>query len=389
MNDEIAPAAESQQDTEKKAGNALALRTAAMQELDAVEEGLSDLETKYAKAVFDTTETKGMEEAKAARAAIREPRYKAEGIRKEKTGQLAALRREINERAGKIKDRILVIEAPIQEQIKAEEDRKEAEREAKKKAEADRIAAINADLDDIRNMPLAAVGSTAESLQTAIDALTADKLERFDEAYLPTAQQTRDTSLEALRKMLAERQDLDKQQAELARLRQEQAQRDAEAEAKRAEADKAAHAERDRLAAEAQAKADQEAQERRQQQEREDAERAERQAAEDQQRAAQAEADRVERERVAAEQAERQRVLDQQAEEDRQAAAKAQQEAEDRKAAEEAAAAQRATEEAERAIAEATLVEAATEALDLLQDRYADHIATRKLAAALNREPQA
>lgn len=360
MSHEIDPAAEQNQDaTDIATASALALRTAAMQELDTVEAGLSDLATKYKGVVFDVTTTKGMDEAKAARAAIREPRYKAENIRKEKTSQLSKLGKEINERAGTIKDAILAIEDPIDKQIKAEEDRKEAEREAKRQAEADRIAGMNARLDNIRNMPLQAVGASADELQQAIDRVATDELEGFDEVYLPTAQQTRDTALDALRKMLAERQALDEQAAQLERQRQEQAARDAEAAEQRRIADEAAQAERDRLAAEAQAKADAEAKARREQQEKEDADRAARQAEEDRQRAAQAEADRVERERVQAEQAARQAELDRQAAEQRQrdeAAAQAQREAQekadqerrDREAAEQAAAAQaRAQAEAE------------------------------------------
>ncbi|CAA2366800.1 hypothetical protein [Xanthomonas phage Olaya] len=359
MTHEIDPATEQDQDatTAAKAG-ALALRTAAMQELESVEAGLADLAAKYKGVVFDVTTTKGMDEAKAARAAIREPRYKAENIRKEKTSQLSKLGKEINERAGTIKDAILAIEDPIDKQIKAEEDRKEQEREAKRQAEAERIGAMNARLDNIRNMPLQAVGASAAELQQAIDRVAADELDGFDEVYLPTAQQTRDTALDALRKMLAERQALDEQAAQLERQRQEQAARDAEAAEQRRIADEAAQAERDRLAAEAQAKADAEAKARREQQEKEDAERAARLAEEDRLRAEQAEADRVERERVQAEQAERQAELDRQAAEQRQrddeaaqaqreAQEKADQERRDREAAEQAAA------EQERAQAEA------------------------------------
>ena len=399
MKHEIDPASEQNQDaTNIATASAIALRTAAMQELDAVEAGLSDMEKKYSGVVYDVTNTEGMNQAKAARAAIRDPRYKAENIRKEKTGQLAALGREINDRAGKIKDRILAVEDPIHQQIKAEEERKEAEREAKRQAEAERIAGMNARLDNIRNMPLQAVGAIADELQQAIDRVAADELEGFDEVYLPTAKQTRDTALDALRKMLAERQALDEQAAQLERQRQEQAARDAEAAEQRRIADEAAKAERDRLAAEAQAKADAEAKARREQQEKEDADRADRQAEEDRQRAVQAEADRVERERFQAEQEARQAELDRQAAEQRQrdeAAAQAQREAQekadqerrDREAAEQAEAEQLAAEAAEAAIHAATAREAMTEALELLQEAgYADHITTRKLAAVLAKE---
>ena len=59
MSHEIDPAAEQNQDaTDIATASALALRTAAMQELDTVEAGLSDLATKYKGVVFDVTTTK-------------------------------------------------------------------------------------------------------------------------------------------------------------------------------------------------------------------------------------------------------------------------------------------------------------------------------------------
>ena len=61
----------------KETATALAMRQVAanLVEFDAVEAGLKALEAKYQGIVFDVSTTKGMVEAKAARADIRAPRY--------------------------------------------------------------------------------------------------------------------------------------------------------------------------------------------------------------------------------------------------------------------------------------------------------------------------
>ena len=241
---------------------ALTLQQHAMQELDAVAAGIAALQTKYANAVFDVTTTKGMADAKAARLEIRNVRYAVENTRKEKGAELKRIASAINDRAAEITDPIRALEDPIDAQIKAEEDRKEAERAERQRQEQERIAAMNARLDGIRNVPLNAVGATAEEIEQAITYLENASLDGFDEVYLPTAQHTQAASLATLNKMLSERRQLDEQAAELERQRAEQAARDAESLQERRRADEAAQAERDRLAAE-----------QRERQEREDTER--------------------------------------------------------------------------------------------------------------------
>ena len=379
MNDNLDPAASAKDATTE---TALTLQQHAMQEIDAVAEGIAALQQKYGSAVFDVSTTKGMAEAKAARQEIRQVRYDVERIRKEKGAELKKIATAINDRASDITAPIRELEDPIDSQIKSEEERKEAEREAKRKAEAERVAAMNARLDNIRNMPLHAVGASAEEIQQAIDKLDGDGLDGFDEVYLPTAQQTKDAALASLQKMLDERRALDEQAAELERQRQEQAAREAEeAEARRQQQER-------------------EDAERRERQAREDAERAAKQAEEDRQRAEQAERERAEREAEEARLAEQRRQLEAEQAAQREAEAKAEQERQeaaqraeaDRLAREQAEAEEReqARREAEEAaIKAATIRDAAEEVLALLDEKgLSGHIAARKLIAALAREVQ-
>ena len=71
----------------------------AVAEFDKVAAGLAELKGKYAGVVFDVTTTKGMDEAKAARAAIREPRYEIERVRKAAKAPILKLGKELDDRA--------------------------------------------------------------------------------------------------------------------------------------------------------------------------------------------------------------------------------------------------------------------------------------------------
>ena len=364
MNEEIDP-----QDQASK--NALSLQQHAMQEIDAVAQGIADLQEKYRGVVYDVTTTAGMADAKAARKEIRQVRYDVERIRKDKGSELRRIGNAINTKAADITAPILELESPIDSQIKAEEERKESERAERQRQEQERIAAMQSRLDNLRNAPLHAVGATTEEIQQALDKMEADELDGFDEVFMPAAQQTREASLAALQKMLDERRALDEQAAELERQRQEQAEREA---------------------AEAQA--------RREQQEKEDADRRVKQEAEDRARAEQAEQERAareaeeaklakEREELEAARAEHRAAEERAAQERQEAAQKAEDErvAREQAEAEEREQARAAAEQA--AIEAATIREAAEEVLALLDENgLSGHIAARKLTAALSREAQ-
>lgn len=139
-------------------------------EISAVRQGIEDLKTKYANAVFDVSVTDGMEKAKAARQEIRKPRYAVERTRKESKSKLAALGKSIDSEAANITAALLALEVPIDDQIKAEEKRKEDERQQKIVAEQRRQEAIRAALAGISGLP-ATTKRTVESLTASIEIL--------------------------------------------------------------------------------------------------------------------------------------------------------------------------------------------------------------------------
>jgi colicin import membrane protein len=265
----------------------------AVAEFDRVAAGLADLQARYANVVFDVSTTAGLEEAKTARAIIREPRYAVERLRANAKAPILELGRSLDTRAKEITSEILRIETPIDSQIKAEESRKEAEKQAKIDAEIKRVADIQARIEAIRQWPAQVSGKPSslveQQLRMAEDYAIHDSFAEFAENATVALMGARLT----LKHMHAERLEHEAEQerirlerAELDRLRAEQTQREAAERQRQAE---------ENLKAQAARKAEET--ERRRMQAIEDAERAERIAAENAEIAARrAELDRQEHE---------------------------------------------------------------------------------------------
>lgn len=331
---------------------------------------LAEMRTKYADAVFDVSTGKGMAVAKEARAELREHRVSLEKERVRIKAPALERCRQIDSEAKRITAELEALEQPIDQQIKRHEEQKAIEKAAKEQAERERIEAINARFAAIRALPLAAVGVGSEAITLQI--AEAEKIDpaTFPEDLQAAAQYELRLAINGLRAALdramnaeAEQARVIAERAELERLREEHA-------AMVAEKERRVAAEREREAAEARrledaARAEREAVEaaareaREQEQARIDAERAEARKREDAEREEAAEKLRQDQ---AAAAAERERL-----ERDKAAAAKAEREA---------------------AIANATLLTAANDAVELLRaEGYGDHIVTQKLASAIIREP--
>jgi hypothetical protein len=345
--------------------------TTSIAEYSATESALAELRGKYAAVVYDVTTTKGMTEAKAARAELRTLRVNLEAKRKEIKAPALKRCNEIDTEAKRITAELSALEDPIDDTIKAEEQRKEREKAERERLEQERITAINARFADIKALPLRAVNATVEEIDAVIAEAEAIDPTTFPDNLRSAAEFEQRIAIASLRAARdqrvahdAEQKRIREERAELERLRAEQA---------------AVQAERDRLAQEEQARAVAE------RQRLEEAARAERDAAE---RAAR-EARDAEQARIDAERAERRRAEDA----EREAAAEKLRQEQAAAAAERArfeaeqVAARKAAREAE--IASATLLSAASDALAFLRANGHEHeTVTLKLAAAINREPQ-
>lgn len=228
-------------------------------EFDPIEAGLQALRQQYEGVVFEVATTKGMEAAKAARLAIRDPRYKIEAARKALKAPLLRYGRLVDSEAARITDAILAIETPIDEQIKAEEARKEAERQARAAAEAKRIAEIQDRIrSQITDALLRAAGKRADQIDAEMAALEQVPISPETHAELAeSAEREKQRVLAALRQLFCEA--VAREEAEVLRRAEEAAERERRAEEERQRrereaAERAATEQRNReLAAEAEA----------------------------------------------------------------------------------------------------------------------------------------
>ena len=118
--------------------------TTAIAEYSKTDAALADLAQRYKGVLFDVTTREGMATAIKGRAEIRGYRVALEKTRVEIKAPALKRAQEIDSEARRITGELLALETPIDDQIKADERRKEAETAAKKKAEEDRIAAEQA-----------------------------------------------------------------------------------------------------------------------------------------------------------------------------------------------------------------------------------------------------
>ncbi|MEH6566216.1 MAG: hypothetical protein V7756_12880 [Halopseudomonas sp.] len=232
----------------------------------------------------------------------------------------------------RLKDQPRIVEAELREFVNSMDALRDEVRkpltdwEAK---EAARVADFEERINELKLFAVVSDELSAAGIQVQISNLQAIDISESWQEFEAEAHRVKAASLEALQQLLTKRQAHEAQQAELERLREEQAaqaQREREAqlvreaeERARAEAAQAAQAERDAvIRREAESKAQSEARERQLQQQ---AEAAERERLASQQRAEQAEKDAAAKAEAAAA-AERQRYLDEQKEIARQAAAR-------------------------------------------------------------------
>jgi hypothetical protein len=337
--------------------------------------------------IVEITGAPGYQEAHRARMDLKTARVDIQKRGKDARADATAFSKAVIAAEGELVEVIEPEENRLQALQEAWDAAREKERQAKIKAEQDRVAAIQVRIGAIRTAPMFFGDQSSEALRRSADDLRALLIGEDFAEFAPAAEAAKAEAIATTEGMIvtaeqreaaeAQRQQeesaraeamriegekLAAERAELDRLRAEQAERDRiEREAREAEAAKErAETERQRAELRAQQEAAAKAQA--------EAEAAQR-GAQETQRKAEEDAQRAELER----QREAERVA-REAAEAKSAAA--------RKQAAEAAAARIAAE-----IASATLREAGEAAVVLLVELgQADHITTRKLAAALARE---
>lgn len=225
----------------------------ALVDINAVSAGIADLNARYAGVVYEVATTKGMDEAKTARLAVRNPRFEVERIRKAAKAPILALGKKLDAEASRIEAALLRIEEPIDAQIKAEDARKDRERQAKIDAEIARVAEIDGRIEAIRRLHLRAMGKTSAHARAVLAEAEASEVKQdvFQEKTA-IATEALEMALIAIRGIVVERelheseqQRLKEEREELARLREAENVRLAAEAARRDEEERQAKAVRD------------------------------------------------------------------------------------------------------------------------------------------------
>lgn len=349
---------------------------------------LAELKSRLADVAYDVSTGKGMDIAKKDRAEVRGLRTALEAKRVELKAPALERSRLIDAEAKALTAELVALETPIDQQIKAEENRKAAEKAAKEQAEREKSAMVQRELDSIKEGVLCCVGMPAFGIAMTREALA--KVEISLELFGERAGEAAQAKAQALAKLdemhaaalarEAEEARLVAERAEMARLRAEQEARD--------------KAERERIAAEQKAEADRLAAERKAFEQEQAAARAEAKKLEDADRARRDEEDRKAREARATED---KRIADARAvlEAEQRAARKVEQDRINAEAAierkrldDEAAEARRLADEAHRAEEQRRRDERAAEEAAAAKKRKAEAKAAAKLAQAQKCAPR-
>lgn len=136
-------------------------------EYNPVSAALSELREKYAGVLFPVDTKDGMKDAKDVRSKLVKLRTGLEAVRKEIKEPALRRTQAIDAEAKAITNAIREIEEPIDAQIKAEEQRIEAEKAAKAAAEAE----VKGKIDGIRALPLALAGCSYAEIIAEMGAL--------------------------------------------------------------------------------------------------------------------------------------------------------------------------------------------------------------------------
>lgn len=190
---------------------------------------LAELSERYAGVTFDVTTKAGLTEAKAAKAELRNYRTDLERERVRIKAPALQRTREIDSEAKRITLALRALEDPIAKQIQAEADRAKAEREAKIRVEEERVEAIQQQLAWIRGHVTAAALPNVTRQNVAQSITDIEALDFDFEEFAVEAAEAKTAALAQLRDMIDVITQREADEAELAKLREEQAARDREA----------------------------------------------------------------------------------------------------------------------------------------------------------------
>lgn len=243
-------------------------------EYSKTEAALAGLRAKYSGVVFDLTTTKGDKDARAARLELVTLRTSLEKKRKEFKAPALAFGKKIDSEAERVTNEIVKLEVFIDQQIKADEDRRADEKAEKDRIEALRVQGIQDKISAIRAFATKCQGISSERIAIGINMVS--KINTSADVFFEFQGSALAAQVETLQAMRTIHADTAAREAESERIEAQRLENERIAEQNRAQAvamaeqqaklDKAAeelkaeqdhmNSERTRLAAEAKARAD-------------------------------------------------------------------------------------------------------------------------------------
>lgn len=233
----------------------LSIKDTVLAQFKEAEATVTALAERYRSVVYDVTTTKGMKEAIAARADLRDNgRLMVTKAETSVKAEVNELKRVMSDEVERIVAIVKPVEDSIDAQIKAEDKRKADEKAEKDRIEAERVAVHRENLDRLKSYVTRAEGQPVEAVEKAITTLEALTFGAEWEEFQEQAALTRDSTVMALMKLVAaekQKAENERLQRELAEARAALAERDAKEAKEAAEAKaRADQAEADRLAQE-------------------------------------------------------------------------------------------------------------------------------------------
>lgn len=207
------------------------------------EAALAALREKYTGATFDLTTTKGDKEARAARLELTTLRTSLEKRRKEFKAPALEFGKKIDAEAARITSEIEALEQPIDAQIRADENRRAAEKAERERIERERVAAHQNRLNTIRACVGRAQGLPSERIANGIAQVEAMVTDAATwEEFAGEAATAQAETLAAMRSMFDAAKAREDEEARVEQQRQENERQAAE---NRAAAERLAEAQRE------------------------------------------------------------------------------------------------------------------------------------------------
>lgn len=152
----------------------LSIKDTVLAQFSEAQQTITALASRYQNVVFDVATPKGMREALAARAELRDNgRFFLTRAEKRIKGEVNDLKRVMAEKVEELVAIVQPVEDAVDAQIKAEEQRKAAEKAELARIEGERVAAHQAGLAKLRGYVAQAKGQPLEKIERAFEVLAA------------------------------------------------------------------------------------------------------------------------------------------------------------------------------------------------------------------------